>query len=142
MGRSAIFSLTAKSRYGLPAVFRLARQTDGELVQVKELAGEEGIPIQYLEQILNRLVKSGLVRAIRGKNGGYRLARPADRTSFLEVLEALEGSLEVARGSKAGTAVHELFRSTEAVIRQTLDIPLSEVLEREAQAEGNYVFQI
>jgi Rrf2 family iron-sulfur cluster assembly transcriptional regulator len=57
------------------------------------IAKAEGIPSKYLEGILTQLRTAGLVLSERGKNGGYRLAKPASEMRMLEIVEALEGEV-------------------------------------------------
>jgi len=70
-----MFSLTTKSGYGVDAVLYLARRYGDGLVQIKDIAERNDIPAPYLVQILNHLTHAGLVRALRGKQGGYALVR-------------------------------------------------------------------
>jgi Rrf2 family protein len=59
-----------------------------------EIAKAEGIPSKYLEGILVQLKTAGLVLSERGKNGGYRLAKPASAMRMIEIVEALEGEVK------------------------------------------------
>ena len=78
-----MFALTTKTRYSLSALLEMARHYGGGLLQVKDIAGRHDISQQYLEQLLNRLIHAGLVRAVRGKNGGYALAHPPTQMTLL-----------------------------------------------------------
>lgn len=60
-------------------------------MQLRDFAESEGISARYLEQLAASLRRSGLVHAARGPNGGYELARPAERISAREILESVEG---------------------------------------------------
>jgi Rrf2 family transcriptional regulator, cysteine metabolism repressor len=74
----------------------LARRSDGaEAVPVPlaEIAANDGLPLAYLEHLVARLRKAGLVDSRRGSRGGYLLARPAAQITMAEVVEALEGSI-------------------------------------------------
>jgi Rrf2 family iron-sulfur cluster assembly transcriptional regulator len=86
--------LTSKSAYGVQALFDLAFHGAGRAVQARETAQRQGIPLRYLEQILQELRRSGLVEAKRGPGGGYALARPAAEVSLSEVVAALDGPVE------------------------------------------------
>lgn len=72
-----------------------------ELPHIEELAQREGIPSNYLVQILNELRTAGLIVSRRGKQGGYALSRPAQEISLLDVLQAVEG--ESLGHSQTGT---------------------------------------
>jgi Rrf2 family transcriptional regulator, cysteine metabolism repressor len=71
----------------------LARRTGGEPVPLAEIAANDGLPLAYLEHLVARLRKAGLVDSRRGSRGGYMLARPAAQITMAEVVEALEGSI-------------------------------------------------
>ena len=72
-----IFS--SKAEYGVRLMVELGRQTPEQPVSLKALADAEGLPLAYLEQVVARLRRAGLVMSARGAHGGYWLARPADR---------------------------------------------------------------
>jgi Rrf2 family transcriptional regulator, cysteine metabolism repressor len=137
-----MFALTTKTRYSLSALLEMARHYGGGLLQVKDIAGRHDISQQYLEQLLNRLIHAGLVRAVRGKNGGYALAHPPTQMTLLTLLEALEGPLEFSQSHPADDAVKEIYRQAEEQIRKALDVPLSEVLQRQEKFDRQIVFHI
>ncbi|NLO10233.1 MAG: Rrf2 family transcriptional regulator [Clostridiales bacterium] len=85
--------LTTKGRYGLRAVVDLAVNTDDEAVALSQIAERQGISLNYLEQLVARLKKAGIVNGIRGAQGGYVLAMPAEEISVGDILRALEGDL-------------------------------------------------
>ena len=86
--------LSTKGRYGLRAMIDLARYSEKEPVALGSIAARQDISERYLEQMVALLKKAGLVSAVRGAGGGYRLNRPAEEISVGDVLRALEGSLE------------------------------------------------
>jgi Rrf2 family transcriptional regulator, cysteine metabolism repressor len=137
-----MFALTTKTRYSLSALMEMARHYGGGLLQVKDIAGRHDISQQYLEQLLNRLIHAGLVRAVRGKNGGYALAHPPTEITLLALLEALEGPLEFSQSHPIDDAVKEIYRQAEEQIRKALDVPLSEVLQRQEKFDRQIVFHI
>lgn len=85
--------LSTKGEYGLLALVDLALQGQDSPVQAAEIALRQQIPKQYLDQLLMILKRSGLVSSLRGRRGGYRLARPAGSITLLEAITALEGPL-------------------------------------------------
>jgi Rrf2 family protein len=86
-----IFS--SKAEYGVRLMVELGRQTPEQPTSLKAIADVEGLPLAYLEQVVARLKKAGLVMSARGAHGGYWLARdPADITMF-DVVGALEGAI-------------------------------------------------
>ena len=85
--------LSTKGRYGLRAFIDLAVYAEEETVPLASIAARQEISLNYLEQLMAKLKKAGLVESVRGVNGGYRLARPAEEISVGDVLRALEGDL-------------------------------------------------
>ena len=86
-----IFS--SKAEYGVRLMIELGRQAPEHPTSLKAIADAEGLPLAYLEQVVARLRKAGLVRSARGAHGGYWLSRPAEEIAMDEVVQALEGSI-------------------------------------------------
>ncbi len=84
---------STKAEYGVRVMVELARRTGGEPVPLAEIAANDGLPLAYLEHLVARLRKAGLVDSRRGSRGGYMLSRPAAQISMADVVEALEGSI-------------------------------------------------
>jgi len=84
--------VSSKGHYGLLALTELAdNYRQRRAVQVKEIANNQQIPLQYLGQIMVLLKRGHLVHAARGPSGGYMLARPPETISVKEIIEVLEG---------------------------------------------------
>jgi len=85
---------STRARYGLRAMLALAQNyTPNEPVPLVRIAEREGISEGYLEQLVTSLRKGGLVRSVRGAQGGYLLAREPARITAGEVVRCLEGPL-------------------------------------------------
>jgi Rrf2 family protein len=91
---------STKAEYGVRVMVELARRAsqahDGApepVVPLAEIAEHDGMPLAYLEHLVARLRKAGLVDSRRGSRGGYLLARPPVQITMAEVVEALEGSI-------------------------------------------------
>lgn len=85
-------NLSKKSRYGLRALIDLAANTKEEHMALGEIAERNHISPQYLEQIFAALRKNGLVKSIKGAQGGYFLAKRPEDITVSEILNALDGS--------------------------------------------------
>lgn len=85
--------LSTKTRYGLRAMIDLARCDDGLPVPLKEIAARQSLSEPYLEKLLGLLRRSELIESVRGVQGGYRLARPADSITVGEIVEILDGPI-------------------------------------------------
>lgn len=85
--------LSTKGRYGLRAVLDLALNGESEAVALSGIAERQGISISYLEQLIAKLKRAGIVNSIRGAQGGYILAKKPEDISVGDILRALEGDL-------------------------------------------------
>jgi len=88
---------TAKADYAVRAAIELAASGDGP-VKAEAIADAQGIPVNFLENILLDLRRAGIVESRRGASGGYLLARPANEISLADVIRAVEGPLANVRG--------------------------------------------
>ena len=82
--------ITTWAEYGLIVSVHLARHGGEQPVAAREIAEREGLPPDYVEQILLKLRRAGLVTSVRGARGGYYLARSPEDVSVHDVLEAAE----------------------------------------------------
>ncbi len=85
--------ISTKGRYGLRLILDIAKESGGKPVPVKEIARRQSISDKYLEQIISQFSKAGLVKSVRGAQGGYILTKPTDEITAGEVLRAAEGSI-------------------------------------------------
>ncbi len=85
--------ISTRGRYGIRLMIALALHYEKGTIPLKAIAKDQGISEKYLEQIINPLTKSGLVKSFRGAQGGYILTNPPADTTVGEVLRVLEGSL-------------------------------------------------
>jgi len=90
--RCRLVKIPNKGRYALCALFAVALQ-ETRPVSVTQIARELDISLSYLEQLFARLRRAGLVVGLRGVGGGYRLARPPEEITVLDVLQAV-GALD------------------------------------------------
>lgn len=86
-------NITTKGHYGLMAMTELAMHEGKGPVPLKTIAENQGLSEHYLEQLFAPLRRAGLVRSVRGAQGGYLLGRPAKDISVGDVLRVLEGPL-------------------------------------------------
>src|ERR1035437_2604611 len=84
---------STKAEYGVRVMVELARRAGADPIPLAEIAAHDGLPLAYLEHLVARLRKAGLVDSRRGSRGGYMLARAPSEITMAEVVEALEGSI-------------------------------------------------
>ena len=100
-----MFRLSRKTLLALEAVIDIAYNARPEPVQAKEITARQGVPQRYLEQVMQQLVRAGILKGVRGPRGGYRLARERRRISVGDVVriamsfddneEAFDGGTEL-----------------------------------------------
>jgi Rrf2 family protein len=135
--------LSKKGDYAVRAVLDLAVNHRKGRRKAHKIATSMGIPEKYLAQILPDLVRSGLIAATAGRDGGYELQRPPSRICLLDVVEAAEGPIELQecllRGipcASAGTcAVHQAWsEAQEAMAKRLRKTTFAQIARRELAA--------
>lgn len=115
--------ISTKGRYALRIMLDLAQHTDQGPVALREISERQKITPKYMESIMSLLLRDQLVQSLRGKAGGYKLTKAADKYNLYEILSSAEGGL---------APVHCLsMDENECPIRQTcLTIPVWEGLHK------------
>ncbi len=134
--------LSTRTRYGARALAELAAAAGDDAVPVGTLAARQRLSPKYLEQIMATLKAAGLVRAERGRDGGYVLARPAGRITLADVYAALEGPLAPAPCvEEAGSCpmhdscpTQEVWTEVSEAVRTVLEATTVEELARKVRA--------
>jgi Rrf2 family protein len=85
--------VSTKGRYALTVMVDLAKLSDGGFVSLADIAERENLSMKYLESIISILNKGGMLKSLRGKNGGYKLAREPKDYNISEILLLTEGTL-------------------------------------------------
>lgn len=128
--------LSVKSDYAARAVLGLARHYGkGGAVRVEALAAENGIPPNYLVQILLELKAQQIVKSQRGKEGGYVLARPPGEITFGDVLRAVHGQVFESPGANDAGSPLEL-RNAWRTLQGALDAAAAEITFQKLLEEG------
>lgn len=115
--------ISTKGRYALRIMLDLAQHTDQGPVALREISERQKITPKYMESIMSLLLRDQLVQSLRGKAGGYKLTKTADKYNLYEILSSAEGGL---------APVHCLsMDENDCPIRQTcLTIPVWEGLHK------------
>ncbi len=139
--------LSTKGRYGLRALIDLAQYGEKEAVSIQSISARQQISDSYLEQLVRKLKKAGLVTSLRGAQGGYRLAKPAEEISVGDVLRALEGSIEAVscqEGENPSCVGKDLcvaryvWQKVNKSIQETVDsIMISQLVEESRRIQEN-----
>src|SRR5450755_4180191 len=104
--------ISAKADYAVRAAVELAAADTEKPVKAERIATAQGIPLNFLENILGELRHAGIVRSHRGAEGGFRLARPAEELTVADVIRAVEGPLASVRGGPPEDASYDGASST------------------------------
>jgi Rrf2 family protein len=121
--------MSAKAEYAVRAMVELATVGDGVRMTTDELASAQGIPPQFLVDILSALRTDRLVRSHRGREGGYELSRPGTEISIADVLRCIDGPLASVRDIGLGdlpysgptAALTDVWRALRASMRSVLE---------------------
>ncbi len=139
-----MFKLSRKTMLALEAVIDIAFNARPEPVQAKEITARQGVPQRYLEQVMQQLVRAGVLKGVRGPRGGYRLAKERRRISVgdvVRVAEAIEeqqdkGDDGAARSELGMSIVTPLIKSIQDDVMAQLDAITIEDLCQRARAAG------
>ena len=136
-----MLKLTKKADYGLIALKHLAMpRPTRESASAKEIAETYHIPLPLLAKVLQKLGKSGFLISEQGTNGGYRLARPAERMTILEVVRAIDGPIILTSCftserpcDQSGTCIvkEPLRRVHESILRLLDSISIADLVDEE-----------
>src|SRR5947209_19068769 len=127
--------MSAKAEYAVRAMVQLATASAGSLVKTDDLAQSQGIPPQFLVDILTNLRTDRLVRSHRGREGGYELARPGNEISIADVLRCIDGPLASVRDIGLGDLPYSGPTAPLADVWRALRASMRSVLEQTTVAD-------
>ena len=135
--------LSVKSDYATRAVLGLARHfPTGSALRVEDLAASQSVPANYLVQILIELKGQGIAKSIRGKEGGYLLARRPESITVGQVVRFLEGSQSKSRGGrgKAEAPFTDMWNRVDEVVSSIIDhTSFAELVRTWAERQAKYI---
>ena len=103
--------VNTKVRYALMAIVDIAKNTKhNKPVSITEISARQNLNISYLEQLFNKLKKSNIVASVKGPGGGYYLAKPLDKISILDIINAVGEPLKMTRCSDSGGCVSKSIK--------------------------------
>jgi len=120
--------LSTKGRYAVTAMLELAIRGDSQPVSLGVIADTQGISNSYLEQLFRKLSQHGLVKGMRGPNGGYRLSKPANQITVADIITAVDEKVDSTNCNGMGNCqdghqclAHELWTELSQLLFNFLD---------------------
>jgi len=134
--------ITRATDYAVRVMVHLASLPAGEKLPLSTLVGASEVPGSFLSKVLQRLVHAGMVSSHRGAGGGFCLRVPRDKTTLLDVIEAMEGPLQLnlclGEGQnctrKSWCGVHPVWQKAQAALAQVFASVTLEELARDTVA--------
>jgi len=138
--------ISTKGRYGLKAMMDLVIYSLGEPLNLKSIAERQNVSEKYLEHIFSALKKAGLIKSIKGTQGGYILAHAAEDITVGNVIRALEGDLAIAEkngqeDSNADVLERCINQSVYEKIDNSINLLLDSITLEQLQQEYNKMNQ-
>lgn len=85
--------LTTASEYALVALLYITRSRKTDYIPLSTITASQRLPFKYMENLMHKLGRAGIVTGSKGQHGGYKLSRPADKITLAEVVRLLDGPL-------------------------------------------------
>lgn len=121
--------ISTKGVYGLTAMYELSKHQEDTPMQIKEISANANIPQIYLEQLLSKLRRAGLVTSIRGARGGYTLAKTPEEIKVVDILIALEDDIKIVDTKTENPILNIFFDESKNSMKKIFDIQLSKLDE-------------
>lgn len=130
--------VTTKGRYALRAITNLALTGSDKPVPIKQIAAEEQISPEFLEQIFFRLKKTGIISSVRGPGGGFMLNRDPEEISVKDIFEAVGEGLQITPCTGEGDcersedcSVHDVWQeASDVIVTYFADLTLKNIMDR------------
>lgn len=138
--------ISTKGRYGVWIMIDIAQFGAGTPVKIADIALRQGLSVKYTEQITGNLVKCGLLRSVRGAQGGYELIKSPDKYTIGEILRNTEGDISLVDCNPLSNCPHgegcltkNLWQGLNACINNYLDgITLQDLIDSNTNAADFY----
>ncbi|MCR5704280.1 MAG: Rrf2 family transcriptional regulator [Eubacterium sp.] len=121
--------ISKKSRYGITALIDLAMNSKDGHVALSHIAERNGISLQYLEQVFASLRRVGMIKSIKGAQGGYLLNKPTKNITVAEIIETLDGTYHIESEEGAANSENPAIAITiQTIIIDKVNSKMDEIL--------------
>ena len=134
--------VSIKTKYAIAVVVYMGVNSAKGPFTIKHLSDECGVPKKYLEQLLNVLRKNTILDSIRGANGGYFLAKPAQKITVYDIAYSLENSVCFSTGYNGGDHLCMFWKSIDEKLREILSVSISDIIKNHVQSSSVLTFSI
>ena len=128
-GMEVIMKISTKGRYALRLMLELASDNSGKPVSIKDISKKQGISEKYLEQIISLLNKAGMVKSIRGAQGGYILTKNPDEYTVGMIFRVTEGDLAPVKCVSDGENCDRKETCIPAILYEKINDAVNEVVD-------------
>ena len=132
-------NISTKGRYGLRALLDLAVNSVSGQVPLSSIAERENISFNYLEQVFALLRKGGIVKSVKGPQGGYVLAKPIDKITIKDIIYVLEGELKI---SEDDVELNESQQVIDNLLWQKINASIDDILSNTTLQDLVYEYNI
>ncbi len=130
--------ISTKGRYALTFMLDILSNGEGSPISLKDVSKRQNVSEKYLEQIAGRLTKSGLIRSVRGANGGYLLKRKPEEYTVGEILRIMEGDLAPAPCVEAnGSPCEKRNLCSSVILWEKINDAVNSVIDNTTLADMN-----
>ncbi len=138
-----MLKLSAKTVYGVSAIFELALRYGQEPTRVKDISQKHNIPRNYLDQILIELKKAEIVASHRGARGGYTLEKTPEEITVWDVVQILEGEVDLTAAAKVENPIlKNYWKDTDDEFTGCFDTSFRELLSCWQRHQGTFNYSI
>ena len=137
-----MIGISSKTIYAIAALEELGRNSDREVLKIKEIAANANIPQNFLEQILLELKKQGLLSSIKGAHGGYKLAKELKDITLKDVVLILESDMFSNSYQIDNPGLKLFWGELLSNVSEVFEIPLSELRNYQLKANQTLNYSI
>lgn len=134
--------MTTKDIYALSALLELAANSNRGPVQIKEISKAQGIPENYLRQIMISLKKAGLAKSVQGKKGGYIISKEALNITLKEIFEKINGPLLLFKLKPKDPTLAFYLEWCQKEFAKMCDHTLAGLASEKQKRDKNYIYNI